>query len=251
MYSHILPIVQILLSALLAMLTLRLYTLSKKQGVYESKKIAVNLIAAIFAVICAFSVFFAEIRSQREKDEDKKLQLELVDSLFKANLKVDSLVKIIQSNSTTINSTVNTSGGSVSGGIFQGNHEVHISQEPKPKTSEVVTVAKEVSKSKYFISKGNRVVIVSNGSISFGPNIGTSDPDGTRTTFLNSMYCKNTKLPFGSLLYKFEGENEWKFAGRELEFMSKKSGQILFVVNDKITTDNENHFDVTVKVFEE
>lgn len=101
--------------------------------------------------------------------------------------------------------------------------------------------------------EGSLVSIKANGSIRVGFFVGSSGPEGREAGLINgSLEFYNIVRPFNhaALMYRLEGESEWRFCGAECGFIAPRSGaqKIFFEINDNKQTDNEGAYDVEISV---
>lgn len=101
------------------------------------------------------------------------------------------------------------------------------------------------------VKQGDLVTIEAEGQIRVGAMVGNSDPDGRATgVFGMSLESYNIVSNFNhaALLYRFEGEKEWRLAGKKKQFAAGRDGCIEFQVNDNIQDDNVGSYSVKITV---
>lgn len=101
------------------------------------------------------------------------------------------------------------------------------------------------------VSKNDLVTIEASGHIRVGAWVGNSDPDGRPSGvggFSLESYNIVSQFNHAALMYRIEGDREWKVAGKFKRFIAPRSGCIEFQVNDNIQDDNYGSYSVEVTV---
>ncbi|MGB8193672.1 MAG: toll/interleukin-1 receptor domain-containing protein, partial [Chitinophagaceae bacterium] len=122
----------------------------------------------------------------------------------------------------------------------------------KMQQSEAVKIAVEgYTPTSICIDKGDIVNIEADGNIRVGANIGNADPDGRNSGMLGmslEQYNIVRNLNHAALLYKLDGDANWKLAGKRKRFVATHNGCIEFQVNDNTQSDNYGSYTVEVSV---
>jgi hypothetical protein len=101
------------------------------------------------------------------------------------------------------------------------------------------------------VRNGDVVTMEAEGHIRVGAMVGTSDPDGRNTgVFGLSLESYNivSTINHAALMYRLQGEREWRLAGKRRRFKASKDGCIEFQVNDNIQDDNVGSYTVNITV---
>lgn len=102
-----------------------------------------------------------------------------------------------------------------------------------------------------YVRKDDLVTIEASGNIRVGSFVGSSDPDGRPSGVIGmSLEAYNIvpQINHAALMYKIEGEEEWKVAGKRKRFVASRDGHILLEVNDNSKGDNYGSYQVTIMV---
>jgi hypothetical protein len=99
--------------------------------------------------------------------------------------------------------------------------------------------------------EGNVVTIEATGQIRVGTFVGNSDPDG-RTSGVMGMSLESYNIVsaynHAALMYRLNGETEWRLAGRKKKFIAPRNGCLQFQVNDNSQGDNYGTYTVEVSI---
>lgn len=105
------------------------------------------------------------------------------------------------------------------------------------------------------INRGDNVTISATGRVSLGKTVGSCGPDGRETTVyeIGSLIVKRSGLSVarhGALLARVnaQGTEKWIIIGSNKTFKASNSGVLELQVNDENDNDNEDGFDVQVKI---
>jgi hypothetical protein len=101
------------------------------------------------------------------------------------------------------------------------------------------------------VNKNDLITIEASGQIRVGAFVGTSDPDGrTAGLFGASLEAYNIVGEFNhaALLYRIQGESQWKVAGKRRQFVAGNPGCIQLQVNDNKKDDNYGNYIVEITV---
>lgn len=125
--------------------------------------------------------------------------------------------------------------------------------EPIPRDVEVREV-KINEKSRINVKKGERVVLIADGSIKIGQWAGYSGPEGkTNGGMIGApldSYNIISTFPHAALLYRFKGDREWNLCGNGVEFTAERDGFLEFLVNDRETFNNHGSYQLKIEVYE-
>jgi hypothetical protein len=101
------------------------------------------------------------------------------------------------------------------------------------------------------INKGNIVTIEASGQITVGPFVGLVDPDGKANGIWGmslQQYSIDPGITTSALMYRFKGDQQWRFAGKRKRFVAERDGCLEFEVNDADKSNNSGAFEVEVTV---
>jgi len=102
------------------------------------------------------------------------------------------------------------------------------------------------------VAEGSEIEIRASGVVGVGQYVGSVDPDGTDTGFmglpLGDSYDLERQFPHGALLCRVQGEEDWRYCGRELQFAAETSGCLEFQLNDNDTLNNSGEFEIRFEV---
>lgn len=101
------------------------------------------------------------------------------------------------------------------------------------------------------VKEGDVVTMEATGHIRVGAFVGNSDPDG-RASGVGGLSLESynivSQFNHAALMYRLEGEREWRLAGKYKRFIAPRSGCIEFQVNDNSQDDNYGYYSVSISV---
>lgn len=103
------------------------------------------------------------------------------------------------------------------------------------------------------IEAGDEVIIKASGSITVGPLVGNSGPEGIRNGVLGLSLSGYNYFPewnHAALLYRLGDKDEWKCYSNSTEnkYIAQTTGFIEFAINDRYADDNSGAYDVELIV---
>jgi hypothetical protein len=102
------------------------------------------------------------------------------------------------------------------------------------------------------INKGEQIFITATGSISVGPIVGSSGPDGLGSGFMGASLESYNIVPnfkHAALMYKLSQADDWIQCGSNYKFKADKFGFLIFQVNDNDQGNNSGSYKVTVQKY--
>lgn len=105
------------------------------------------------------------------------------------------------------------------------------------------------------IDRGDLVIIKASGTMTVGPAVGTSGPEGLRNGVLGLSLARYNldefrDLNHAALLYRFGKDDAWKVyeKDKEMKYQSDVNGYLEFKINDKFPSDNSGAYAVEIIV---
>ncbi|MBB3971340.1 NfeD family protein [Mucilaginibacter phyllosphaerae] len=207
---------------------------------------------ALIGFITTFVLFFFnEYNADRKTQElitiNKRQMDVLQDTLLLQIKHNDSLTKQLEiyRNQTSVQGNDNV--------VIQGNYgsQIQIGRNEKPDLEEVVYVNSFLN-SDIPVIKGDKINITATGSISVGPVVGHSGPNGKESgvgSFSLEDYNIVPAYRHAALMYKLSEEDEWTECGDNFSFEADKDGSLIFQINDNAQSNNSGAYKVTVKKY--
>ena len=98
------------------------------------------------------------------------------------------------------------------------------------------------------LSPGDSLVITASGKIRMGGLVSWNGPEGSTSKLI---LRKTSGFPAGALLGAVVGEDQprdYFLVGKSAAVEVKRSGKLVFFINEKILPDNDGHFNVSVEI---